>query len=89
MFPNDQCPRSRLIVMSPLYPCDKPCSRGTHNETTKNLVLFSSIINGILIDSRLRISIPWEFFRFLNRIEILSHSRNLISTVGIAKFWPK
>ena len=27
--------RSRLMTMSPLYPCGKPCSRGTHNETVK------------------------------------------------------
>ena len=27
------------MTMSPFYPCDKPCSRGTHNETMKNLAL--------------------------------------------------
>ena len=59
----------RLMTMSPLYPCGKPCSRGTHNETVKNLALFSSIINGIMMESRLRISVPWECFQFFNRIE--------------------
>ena len=59
----------RLMTMSPLYPCGKPCSRGTHNETVKNLALFSSIISGIMNESRLRISIPWECFQFFIRIE--------------------
>ena len=59
----------RLMTMSPLYPCGKPCSRGTHHETVKNLALLSSIINGIRKESRLRISIPWECVQFLNRIE--------------------
>ena len=30
---------SRIMTMSPLYPCGKPCSRGTHNETVKNPAL--------------------------------------------------
>ena len=30
---------SRLMTMSPLYPCGKPCSRGTHHETVENLAL--------------------------------------------------
>ena len=54
---------ARLMTMSPLYPCGKPCSRGTHHETVKKLALFSSIINGITKESRLRISIPWECFQ--------------------------
>ena len=70
---NDQEGRkgeTRLMTMSPLYPCGKPCSRGTHHETVKNLALFSSIINGIRKASRLRISVPWECFQFfINRIE--------------------
>ena len=53
---------TRLMTMSPLYSCGKTCSRGTHHETVKNLALFSSIINGIRKESRLRISIPWECF---------------------------
>ena len=35
----------RLMTMSSLYPCSKPCSRGTHNETVTNLALFSSIMD--------------------------------------------
>eukprot|EP00112_Aurelia_sp_Birch-Aquarium-sp1_P018563 Seg4444.2 transcript_id=Seg4444.2/GoldUCD/mRNA.D3Y31 product="hypothetical protein" pseudo=true protein_id=Seg4444.2/GoldUCD/D3Y31 len=27
----------RLMMMSPLYPCGKPCSTGTHNGTVKKL----------------------------------------------------
>ena len=61
--------QGRLMTMSPSYPCGKPRSRGTHNETAKNLALFSSIINGIMKESRLRISIPWECFQFSNQIE--------------------
>ena len=30
-------PIIRLMTMSPLYSCGKPCSTGTHNETVKNL----------------------------------------------------
>ena len=29
----------RLMTMKPMYPCGKPCSRGTHNETVKHLAL--------------------------------------------------
>ena len=58
-----------LMTMSPLYPCGKPCSRGTHNETVKNLGLFSSIIYGIMMKPRVRISAPWECFQFFNQIE--------------------
>ena len=61
--------RPRLMTMSPLYPWGKPCSRGTHDETEKNLAIFSSIINAIMMESRPRISIPWECFQFFNRIE--------------------
>ena len=59
----------RLMRMSPLYPCGKLCSKGTHNETLKNLALFSSIINGIMMESRLRISVLLECLQFFNRIE--------------------
>ena len=55
---------TRLMTMSPLYLCGKPCSRGTHNETVKNLALFCSIINGIMMESRLRMSVPWECFQY-------------------------
>ena len=54
------------MMMSPLYACGKPCSRGSHNETVKNLLLFSSIISGIMMESHLRISIPWELGSFFN-----------------------
>ena len=86
------------MTMGPLYPCGQPCSRGTHNETAKNLALFSSIINGIMMKSRLRISIPWSVFNSSIESKILSHlhcnkvihkARNLIGTVGIAKFGPE
>ena len=30
----------RLMTMSPLYHCGKPYSRGTHDETAKNVALF-------------------------------------------------
>ena len=85
--------------MSPLYPCGKLCSRGTHNETVQSLAQFSSIINGIMMESQLGISIPWECFQFFNRIEnsitfhtvtmVIHKSCNLIGTVGIVKFGPK
>ena len=89
----------RIMTMSPLYPCGKPCSRGTRHETVKNLALFSSIINRIMKESWLRISISWECFQFFNRIEnsitfytltiVIHKSRDLIGTGGIAKFVPK
>ena len=89
----------RLAMMSPSYLCGKPCSRGTHNEAVKNLALFFAIINGIVKESRLRISIPWKCFQFpqLNQkfyhiytVTIAVHkSRNRIGTLEIAKFWPK
>ena len=63
----------RLMTMSPLYPYCKPCSKGTHKETLKNLALFSSVINGIMVESRLRISIPWECFNSSIESKILSH----------------
>ena len=36
-----------LMTMSPFYPCGKPCSARTRNETVKKQILFSAIINGI------------------------------------------
>ena len=59
----------RLMTISPFYPCGKPCSRGTHKEAVENLALFSSTVNGITMESRLRISIPRECFQFFIRIE--------------------
>ena len=86
------------MTMSSLYPYGKPSSRGTHNETAKNLALLSSIINGIMMESRLRISLLWGVFHssiepklyHIYTVKIVFHkSRNLIGTVGIAKFGPK
>ena len=48
----------RLMTTSPLYPCGERCSTGTHNKTVKELILFSAIINGMMMESRLRISNP-------------------------------
>ena len=75
---------TRLMTMSPLHPCGKPCSTGTHNETVKNLALIAAIINGIMMKSRLRISIPWVGLQFFNRIEILSdlHRNNSNSQIS-------
>ena len=47
-----------LVTMSPLYPCGTPCSTGTHNGTVKILTLLSVIINGMMMESWLRISNP-------------------------------
>ena len=39
------------MTMSPLYPCDKPCSAGTHKtETLKKLALFSALDRSIVHD---------------------------------------
>ena len=98
-FPHQIMNPSRLMTMSPLYPCGKPCSRGTHNEIVKNLALVSSIINGIMMESRLRMSVLRKCFQFFNRIEnsitftpskiVIHKSRNLIGTEEIAQFGPK
>ena len=87
------------MTMSPLYPCGKPCSRGTHNETVKILALFSSIINGNydrILASNLS---PVGVFSILQSNQKLYHiytvtivihkSRNLIGTEEIAQFGPK
>ena len=51
-----------------------------------------------MMESRFRISMPWECFHFFNRninsitlaVTIVIHkSRNLINTLGIAEFRPK
>ena len=85
----------RLMTISPLYPCGKPCSRGTHNETVKNLALFSSIINGIMKKSRLRIPSRGSVFYSPIKSKISSHlhlntSNSQISQAGgIATFGPE
>ena len=43
----------RLMTMSPLYPCGKPCSRGTHNETVKNPAYLLHSIMIQLVESAL------------------------------------
>ena len=40
----------RLVKMSPLYPCGKPCSPGTHNEAMKKMTLFSAFDSRIMIE---------------------------------------
>ena len=84
------------MTMSPLYPCGKLCSRGTHNETVKNLALFSSIISDGITASNLNpvgvFSILQSNKKFYNiyTVAIVIHkSPNLIGTLGIAKFGPK
>ena len=64
---------SRLMTMSPLYSCGKPCSRGTHNETMKNLALFSSIINGIMKYHALESPSRGSVFNASIESKILSH----------------
>ena len=49
---------ARLMTMIFLYPCGKPCSTGTCNKTVNKLILFSAIINEIMMESLLRISNP-------------------------------
>ena len=87
------------MTTSPLYPCGKPCSRGTNNVKVKNLVLFSSIIKAIMMESRLRNSNPVgvvsilqsnrKFYHIYTVTIVIHKSRNLIGTVGSAKFGPK
>ena len=40
----------KLMTMSPLYPCNKPCSTGTHKETVKKLPYFLHSIDRIRIE---------------------------------------
>ena len=90
--------------MSPLYPCGKPCSTGTHNETMKKLTLFlSAFICRIMMESRplnieSRPRISSECCPFFNRIEssitfavaiVIHKSCNLIGTLGRSEFGPK
>ena len=87
--------------MSPLYPRGKPCSRGTHNETEKNLDLgpiffnhqcdcdgiTASNLNPVEVFSTLQSN---RKFYHIYIVKIVIHkSRNLIGTVGIVKFGPK
>ena len=70
----------------------QPCSRGTHNEAVKNLFLFSSIIvasnlNPLGVFSILESN--QRFYHIYTLAIVIHKSRNLIGTVGIAKFRPK
>ena len=84
----------RLMTMSPMYICSQPCSTGTHNETVKKLTLFSALMKGIMIESRLRISNPVRFLSVLqsNRNfyhNCCNHSNNLhqcFKETGLIKF---
>ena len=92
-------PGDKLMTMSPLCPCGKPCSTGTHNKTEEKLTLFSAIINGIMMESRLRVSNPVgmlsvlktirEFYHIYTVTIVIHKCRNLIGTQGIAEFGPK
>ena len=87
------------MTMSPLYPSGKPCSRGTHNETLKNLALFfcnyqwnddgitPSNLNPVGVFSILQSN--RKFYHIYTVTIVIHKSRNLIGTVGISKFGPK
>ena len=94
-----QC-RTRHMKMSPLYPCGKPCTTGSHNKTVKKLNLFSAIISGITVwwnhgfkpkSCRNVIAViqsNWEFYHICH-----NHSNSQISqsdcTLGIPEFGHK
>ena len=87
------------MTTSPFYPCGKPCSRGTHDETVKNLAL--SFFNhqwdyDRITDSNLdpvgMFSILQSNLRFYHiyTVTIVIHKfRNLNGTLGTTKFGPK
>ena len=84
------------MAMSPLYPCGKSFSTGTHDEIMEKVFLFSAIIYGIMMESRLRISYLGGIL--FNRIEnsipftvtmVIHKSCILIDTVGSSECGPK
>ena len=86
------------MTMSPLYPWGKPCSRWTHNNSEKlDSIFFNHRWNydGIMASNfnplrEFSILQSNEKFYHIYAITIVIHkSRNLIYTVGIAKFGPK
>ena len=84
------------MTMSPLYSCGKPCSKGTHTETMKNLALLSSVINDGITASNLNsmgvfsiLQSNRKLYHIYTGTIVMHKSRNLIGTVGIAKFGPK
>ena len=85
----------RLMTMSLLYPCGKPCSTGTHNETVKKLTLFSKVINGITASNLNPVgvfSVPQsnrKFYHICSVTIVIHKSHNLVGTLGIAEFGPK
>ena len=90
-----------MMTISPLYPCDKPCSRGTHNETINSEKLGSIFFNHQLnydgiTDSNLNpvgvlliLQSNRKFYHIYTVTMIIHKCRNLIGTLGIAKFGPK
>ena len=63
------------MEISPLYPCDKPCSTETHNKIMKQwkeLTLFFAFVNRIMMESQLRISNP------VGMLSVLQSNRNSV-----------
>ena len=89
--------KHRLMTMSPLYPCRKPCSRGTHNETVKNFAFFSNQWNydGLTASNLSPVGVfsilqsNRKFYHIYTVTIVIHKSPNLIGTLGIAKFGPK
>ena len=88
------------MTMNPLYPCGKPCSGGTHNETVKNLALLTSIVNewnydGITALNHNPVGVfsvlysNRKFYHIYTVTIVIHKSRNLVGTVRIAKVGPK
>ena len=89
---------SRFMTMSPLYPCDKPCSRRTQNDSEKSGPIFFNHqwnydgimalnLNPIGVFSILQSN--RKFYHIYSVTIVIHKSRNLIGTGGIAKFGPK
>ena len=86
-------------MMSPLYPCGKPCSSGTHIETVKNLekpgpIFFNyhwsydgitaSNLNPMGVFSILQSN--RKFYQICTVTIVIHKSCNLIGTVGVVRF---
>ena len=95
-FSGFKCSR-KLMTMSLLYPCGKPCSTGTHNEEEKKPALFSAIIHSMIYDgitnSKLNPKGAFSIlqsnrrFYYIYTVKMVIHkARNLIDTIGIADF---
>ena len=72
------------MTMSPLYPCGKPCSRGTHHETVKTwpYFLYPMGVFSILQSNR-------KFYHIYTLTIVIRKSRSLIGTEEIDQFGPK